>query len=218
VLEGHRIGRDRAAVRAAGVHVMGRTRYLFHSRAHQRLERMRRAHIAPPVETRMDAGAQKARMLARAIIVQLAWRSAAPRKLDRRMLPCRPMRPAFKRALVEPRPLQHGRGKLRMFRFARMRRARQRDLAIAETERVGSPAFHEWQRLYRLDGRARKDRPFDIADRKHQLSGCIADRDCPAMPAFDRVAAKYFHQDRIAHSVPTQPAWPPPKSRKPAGN
>src|SRR5690606_41638093 len=100
-----------------------------------------------------------------------------------------------------------------MLRFAGMRCTPKRNLAIAEAKGIGRSAFHKRERLNRLHGRARKNRPLDITDGKHQLAGCVTDGNGAAMPAFDSAAARNLYQDRIAHSRPTNSLAPARSTR-----
>jgi hypothetical protein len=83
--------------------------------------------------------------------------------------------------------------------LARMRGAGQGQFLRAEAEAVGSAAFDQRQRLYRLDRRARKGRPRNVAQRQHRPAIGVGDRHRPAMPAFHQRAAPSLDQNRIAH-------------------
>ena len=61
--------------------------------------------------------------------------------------------------------------------LAAVRRAGERQFLVAEAEAVGRARFDQRQRLQRLDGRARKDRPLDVAERQHRAAVGIDHRD-----------------------------------------
>ena len=75
------------------------------------------------------------------------------------------MRAAGERSDIEPCLGEHRRRRLDMRRRAGMRRAGERDLGLAEPQRVSRAALDQRQRLQRLDGGARKDRFVDFAER-----------------------------------------------------
>lgn len=112
-----------------------------------------------------------------------------------------PVGAAFERRLVETRSLQHGSGTFDMGGFAGMRGTGERDLAIAEAERVGGSGFHQRQRLYRLDRRAREDRKVDVADAEAKPACGIDDGGRASMPALHNLTANGLHQNRVRHHI-----------------
>ena len=65
----------------------------------------------------------------------------------------------------------------------------------------GQPPLDEKQKREKgyLDRRARKNRPFDIAERQHQAALRIGHGDGARMPAFHQRAAQDLDQDGITH-------------------
>ena len=86
------------------------------------------------------------------------------------------MRAAGERRDVEPGLGEHRRRGLDMRRRAGMRGAGERDLGLAELQRVGGAALDQRQRLQRLDGGARKDRLVDFAERERDRAVGVDDR------------------------------------------
>ena len=76
-------------------------------------------------------------------------------------------------------------------------RARDRELRLAERERIRGTALDERHRLQRLDGRARKDGTLDIAEREYHASLGIRDGDRAAMNALDQRTTHHLDKDRI---------------------
>ena len=83
--------------------------------------------------------------------------------------------------------------------LAAVRGAGQRQFLQAEAVAVGGAAFDQRQRLQRLDRRARKDRPLDVAQRQHARAVGVDHRDRAGMPALDQRAAQDLDQNRITH-------------------
>ena len=79
--------------------------------------------------------------------------------------------------------------------------AGEREFLIGESKTIGSARFHERERLQRLHRRARKDRPFHIAEAEHETPAGIDQRDRAAVAALDQGAAQDFDQNGIAHDV-----------------
>ena len=93
---------------------------------------------------------------------------------------------AFERTGIEPGGRQHAGGRRDMAGLAAMRRAGKRQFLLAQAVAVRGAGFDQRQRLQRLDGRARKDRPLDVAERQHGSPVGIDDRDGAAVAAFDQ--------------------------------
>ena len=87
-----------------------------------------------------------------------------------------------------------------MCRLAVVRGTGQRQFLIAQVQRLGSAAFHQWQRLQHLDGRARKDRPVDVAQRQHATAIGVEHRQRAAMGGLHGIASMGFDQDGV-HAV-----------------
>src|SRR5690606_27691489 len=100
-LQRHRIGRDRATIRATRTDAMRSTRDALHRITHHLLRLVLRADIAAIVDSEMLAGADKSGVLARAVVVQRARLATAARQLQRRTLLHRPVRAAFQCRVVE---------------------------------------------------------------------------------------------------------------------
>ena len=64
---------------------------------------------------------------------------------------------------------------------------------------VGGAALDQRQRLQHLDGRAREDRPLDVAERGDDRAVGIDDGDRAAVHRLARVAAHGFDEDRVVH-------------------
>ena len=163
-------------------------------------------HVASgAVEQRPIAGhgagqADEAGMFARAVVVQGAGRFAACRHLALERFAVGPVRAAFQCPCIHARLGQHpGRGG-HMRRLAVVRGAGQRQFLVTQAEALGRAAGHQRQRLQQLDGRARKDRPLDVAQRQHAAAVGIDHRHRAAMCGFDGLAAKSFDQYRIHRS------------------
>ena len=84
-----------------------------------------------------------------------------------------------------------------MRRFAGMRRAGERQFAVAEAVGIGRTAFHQRQRLDRLHGGARENRPLDLAQDQHGRAVAVADDRRAAVRAFHAASAQHFDQDFI---------------------
>ena len=107
---------------------------------------------------------------------------------------------------VEPGRPQHALDAGDMRRLAAVRRAGERELLVAEAVAVGAARLDQHQRLQRLDGRARKDRRRDVAERQHGRAVGVDHRHGAAVAALDQVAARHFDQDRIGHrAVASEP-------------
>src|SRR6185437_14306076 len=100
------------------------------------------------------------------------------------------MRAAFERALIVPRLGEHGARGRDMVLTSRMRRAAERNLLVAEPKAVRGAARDKRQSLERLDGRARINRPIDVAEGHHHPALRIDDRAGSAMGGFDKAAAR----------------------------
>ena len=93
---------------------------------------------------------------------------------------------AGKIAFVEPGLGEQAAHRLHMCQLAAMRGAGDRELVVAEPERVGGAALDQRHGLHRLDGRAGKHRPFDVAEGKQEPTVGIGDSDRARMPALDQ--------------------------------
>src|SRR5690606_32964795 len=111
---------------------MGRAAHAFERFPYHLLQRMAVTHIATMVDIPMRTNAEEACMLARAVVVELAWRGAGARQRDHRALIRRPMRAAFAGALVKSRFCQHGARHSHMRGLAGVGSAGKRNLAGAE--------------------------------------------------------------------------------------
>jgi hypothetical protein len=84
--------------------------------------------------------------------------------------------------------------------LARMGRAGQGQLLAREP--VRRAALDQRQRLYRLDGGARKHRPLDIAEREQDAPVGVANHARPAMEGLDKASAQNLDDDRIVQRAP----------------
>ena len=79
--------------------------------------------------------------------------------------------------------------------------AGQRELGVAERKTLGRTAFDQRQGLQRLDGRARVDRPCDVAPAGQHGALGIDDDGGAAMHALHAVAARDLDQHGIGDGV-----------------
>ena len=86
-------------------------------------------------------------------------------------------------------------------RLAVVRGAGDRELLVVEAEPVGGAALDQRHRLQHLDGRARKDRPLDVAERRPAAPSASTHRDRAAMRRLARAAAHRLDEDRIGRAV-----------------
>ena len=80
--------------------------------------------------------------------------------------------------------------------LARVRRAHDRDLSVAQRERVCDAAHQHGQRLHELDGRARIRRRVHVAHAPHRRAGRVAEDGAAAEARLDDAAARAAGQDR----------------------
>ncbi len=194
-----RPGRRRAAIDGAVVLRQRHAGQAFDGVPNQALHRMRRLGVVRAVGAGGASDAEKARVLARAIVVDRARRTTATRQRLRRRLVNWPVRAAFERGGVEPRGRKHARCCRHMIGLAGMRGAGQRQLLGAKAVEVSSTAFHQRERLQRLHRRARIDRGLDVAKRQHWPAAGIDHGDGAGVPAFDQRPAQDLDQNGITH-------------------
>ena len=207
VAQRNRIGRDRAAVGAprrgreveAGGGLQRRGDALHH--------RMVRADVAAGEAAQVDAAgqaagdAEKAGVLARAVVVQGARLDAGRRHLPLDRLAIGPVRAALERVGVEPGARQHAGDDRGVLGLAVVRSAGDGQLLVAQAELVGGAAGHERQGLQHFHRRAREHRALDVAERCDRRAVGIDDGDRAAMRRFADAAAHRFDQDRVHQSA-----------------
>src|SRR3954447_2581955 len=156
--------------------------------------------VRPNIPAMIHAGgardAQEARVLAGAIVMQRRGRAARPRQRPARVLVARPMRPTFECASVQPCTLQHALRDLNMRRLAAMTGAGEREFLVAEAITIRRTAFDQWQRLQRLNRRARIDK--------------AAPRRRASAPPRHRHLRPPQHRDGGFRSAPRAPPRPEP--------
>ena len=184
-----------------------RPRHLHQRVTDRSLHGMVSAHIAFQRPVLLPGQREKARMLARAVVVQRRGLAATARELDQGCLAEHgPVRPAFERGLVEIHSRQHPLHMRDVSELGGVRGAAQREFRASPTQRVGRPALDHGQRLDGLDGRAREDGALDLAAR-HDDGTVRVDRDeRAAMRRLHAIAARHRHQDGAYHSVIPLPA------------
>ena len=133
--------------------------------------------------------------------MQSGRRPPRARERARFVLAERPMSAAFERPFVESRFGEHRARGRDMVLAARVRRAAERNLLVAQTQAVRSAACDERQGLQRLDGGARINRPIGVAKGHHHPAVRIDDRARPAMGGFDEVAARGLDDHWIGHRL-----------------
>ncbi len=111
------------------------------------------------------------------------------------------MRAAFERPLIVSSFREHRARGRDMVLASRVRRAGERNLLVAQTERVRGAAFDERQGLQRLDGGARVDGSLGVAKGHHHPTARIDDRAGAAMGGFDEGAAGDLDHHRIGHEL-----------------
>ena len=201
---GAREGRERQAEGRDAATVGSRGRVDEASAAHFRLQRpdaalhrmvgldvsrRRLAHVA--------GGREHGGMLARAVVVEAAeGRIGAKQAGPRRRAQGR-VGAAFEIGFAEPHAPEPGGDRLDMGALAIVGSAGERDLGPAHRESIGGTGLDERQRLQRLDGRARIDRPRDVAPSRHDPPVGTHDRGGTAMAALDHVAAGELDEDRV---------------------
>ena len=113
---------------------------------------MLRPEVIGVVEPFGAGEAKKARMLARAIIVQRGWRTrTGPRQRGCGRLRNRPVRAAAQRRSVKTGFRQHPLDGGNVSRLAAMGGASERQFLVGEDVTVGGACFHQSHRLQRLD-------------------------------------------------------------------
>ena len=171
----------------------------FHGLAHGLLHEMIAPCIAARINTGMTGKAQKAGMLARAIVVQLVWFAACPRLRNQHILLKAPVAPAFEIIFGQACRCNHPAGKRRMGRLARVGGAGKRQLFLAKSVTVCRSAFDERQGLHGFDGRAGKNRCFHVPERHDLNAVTVINGNKTAVTAFDATAPCDFDQNRIGH-------------------
>ena len=200
VAQRDRVGRNRAAIRAArgGGQIEARRRLQRGGdAAHDRMigrdvAAGEPAHIGAAREATRHA--QEAGVLAGAVVAARVRRRAGRGELALHGLAGWPVRAALERVLVEPGFREHARDHRRVCRLAVVRRACDGQLLVGETERVGGAALDQRQGLQDLDRRAREDRELDVADRDDHRAVGVDDRDRPTMRRFALAAADRFDE------------------------
>ena len=114
------------------------------------------------------------------------------------------MRAALQRGFIQSGLGQHGARQFDMLGLAGMGGTGQRQFFLAEAVSIGRAAFDERQRLDRLDGGPREDRPVRIADLYNGPAVGIIDGDRAAMGAFHHRAARHLDHNRIRHPITAQ--------------
>ena len=113
----------------------------------------------------------------------------------------RPVRAALERADVEPGLGEHPLDDGDVRRLAVVRCAGDRELLVVEAQAVGGAALDQRDRLQQLDGRARKDRAIDVAERDQPLAVGVEHGDGAAMRRLARVAAHRLDEDRVGGAI-----------------
>ena len=108
---------------------------------------------------------------------------------------------AFERAFVVSRFREHRARDRDMLLAARVGRAAERNLLLAQTEAVRGAACDKRQGLQRLDGGARINGSIDVAKGHHHPAVRIDDRARPAMDGFDKVAAHGLDDHWVGHRL-----------------
>ena len=119
--------------------------------------------------------------------------------LDQRLLDEGPVRAAFENGGIATGSSQHAGSHGDMLRFAAVGGAGQCQSLVGELVGVSRTALDQGQRLHRLAGRPRENAGLDIAEREYRLAVAVDGDHHAAMPAFDEIAARNFHQYRVRH-------------------
>ena len=180
---------------------MYRTGEVLHRRPHSLLDRMVRFDIAFRRQATMNRKAQKAGMLAGAIIMLRARRPPLLNEDIAGWSVGGPLRTAFQVGSAQPSCAQHSNRAIHMPGLAIVGGLGKGDLAIRKTKRIGSAGFNQRQGLYRLDGRAGINRCIDVSGRKDHGTATIANGNGTAMAAFHHRPARDFNQNRICHKL-----------------
>ena len=202
MLERHGPGRHRAAIDGA---TLVRERARCHGldcRLDLALHRLLGLDVAARLGAERAGETEKARVLARAVVVQCRrlGAGAAERCCGRPMH--RRVRAATQRRSIKACALEHRCRGRHVTGLAAMGRTGERQLLIGEPIAIGGARFDQRQRLQGLHGRARKHRAIDIAERQHTRAVRIHDRDRAAMAALHQHAAQYLDQNGIGHASP----------------
>ena len=177
---------------------------LFKGRAHRALHRVVGVDIFRPA-AQMRAQREEPRVLARAIVVDLARAVLRPDQPLARVAVVRHLRPAAKGVVTQAKRFQPAAHPVGMDRGPLMRGAGQRQLFGPEPMRLRRAAFDQRQGLHHLAGRTRVDHGLRVAPGLDDLAGVVADHRMTAMQAFDHPAPPDFHKiDRLRHRVPLQ--------------
>ena len=140
------------------------------------------------------AHADKAGMLARAVVVQRLGLAALARQGFERAVKAGPVAAAFECCVSQTRLGQHGGSGGHMAGLAAVRGAGQRQFLVTQIERIGGAAGHQRQGLQHLAGRAWKHRSRQVAQPQHQVAVGIDDGQCAAVARLDGAAAQRVDQ------------------------
>ena len=106
---------------------------------------------------------------------------------------------AFERPFVAPGLGEHrARGRHMVF-AARVGRAGERDLLVAQAQAVGRAAFDKRHGLQRLDRRARIDRALGVAEDHDDAAIRVDDRAGAAVGGFNPLSARGLDDHRVRH-------------------
>eukprot|EP01136_Pigoraptor_vietnamica_P034857 Opistho-1_new@99314 len=198
-------GRDGAAVGAArrllqvGAGDAGqRCRHLAHDRMLGRdIAARELSRLAALGQGQLAGEADKAGVLAGAVVVQGAGLLPPRQHAAQHGLATRPLRAAFQGLHIQAQlGQQAGRGG-HVFGLAAVRGAGNGQLGIREVEAFGGPALHQGQGLQYLDGRARKDRALDVTEAMDEGAVGIDDGHGAAVARFDMAATQHFDKNRV---------------------
>ena len=163
--------------------------HLGERRGERPLHRVVEADIAFDREAGVGGEGEEARMFARAVVVDGPRLLASEDQALFVVAQGRPLGAAFQALRRQTGGGQHLAGGRDMHRLAIVRGAGECDVALGEAEAVGGAAFHQRQRLKRLDRRTGKGRPLGLAMDGDQRAAGIGDDNVDAVAALDKRAA-----------------------------
>ena len=180
----------------------GLARHLLECRAHGLLHRMINLDIVRP-RPQVTAQRQEARMLAGAVVMDLAGRGVRTHQFLPRIAVVGQLRPATQVVVAHPQIGQPAIDRIGVDMRAIMARAGQRQLRLAQSERLRRAAFDQRQRLDHLAGRPRKDHRLWVAPGLDDRARRVADHSMTGMDAFQHPAAPEFYQGNRSQNTLT---------------
>src|SRR5690606_25613144 len=167
--------------------------------------------------TEMPRQGEKACMLARTVVVDLAGRTTGADDLPPGVGVVGHLRPAAQVGLAKAKLTQPASDRLGMNMRPVVARAGKRKLRAAKTGSVCRTALQEWQGLDHLAGRAREDDGKGVAPSLYHIAPLVADDGMSRVDAFQHSAAPEFNHRYRRHLPSPLREIPPPGLFPPRG-